>query len=104
MYRPAGPGANDPPRPVKEVWDELPPGKQKDAVRTVGSDAELQKTYDEMARGGEVITKNGYKGQWVRLPDGTEVGLRESSKSGGRTIDIIEPGNSDRKKIHIDEG
>ena len=33
-------------------------------------------------------------------PDGVEVGLRPSSLSGGRTIDIRTPGQKDRR-IHV---
>lgn len=87
------------PRPAGEVLGEIPTGKNP-GVRTVGSDAELQASYDQMARGGEVIRRPGYRGEWVRQPDGTEIGLRESSRSGGRTIDVRHPDGT-IEKVHI---
>lgn len=77
----------------------MPPGKSK-GVKTVGSDTELQTAFDDMARGGEVFRRPGYKGEWVRQPDGTEIGLRPDSASGGRTIDVIHPDGS-KAKVHI---
>lgn len=99
IYVPEGEAGNDPARPADEVLGELPKGKQ-DHVREVGSDAELQAKYDEMARGGEKFTRPGYPGEWVRQPDGTEIGIRNSSKSGGRTIDVRHPDKSP-EKVHI---
>ena len=93
-------GSTEGPRPVDEVVDELPQGKQPD-VKTVDSDEELQEVFDEMARGGEVVEKpNSYDGIWVMRPDGTRVSMRNGSKSGGRTIDIKYP-NRDEVKVHI---
>lgn len=97
-YQPSG-GGGQPPRSPKSVLGEMPAGKSS-GVRTVGNDAELQSAYDDMARGGEVIRRPGYRGEWVRQPDGTEIGLRESSKSGGRTIDVRNPDGS-TAKVHI---
>lgn len=87
------------PRPPREVLDEMPPGRNP-GVRTAGNDSELQVAYDQMARGGEVIRRPGYRGEWVRQPDGTEIGLRESSSSGGRTIDVRHPDGT-TEKVHI---
>lgn len=86
------------PRPAGEVLGEVPTGKNP-GVRTVGSDAELQASYDQMARGGEVIRRPGYREEWVRQPqpDGTEIGLSESSRSGGRTIDVRHPDGTTEK-------
>lgn len=92
-----------PPRRPQDILDELPPGRQKH-VRTVRSDAELQRLWDEMIQGAEPIPGRGggkYE-DWYRLPDGTEVGLRTGSVSGGRAIDIRLP-NGAVRKIHIDE-
>lgn len=46
------------------------------------------------------LSRSGYKGLWVELPDGTRVGLREASKSGGRTIDIKLPDGT-VQKVHV---
>jgi hypothetical protein len=37
----------------------------------------------------------------VELPDGTRVGLRDYSTSGGKTIDIFMPDKT-RVKVHIE--
>ncbi len=42
----------------------------------------------------------GYPGKWVELRDGTRVGIREGSKSGGAAIDIRRPDGS-IQKVHI---
>ncbi len=87
-------------RKPTEVLDGLKPGRNK-GVKEVADDAELQKVWDELKEGGELIPGRGgdkYDG-WYRLPDGTEVGLRTASKSGGRTIDIILP-DGKRWKVH----
>jgi len=68
-------------------------------VRTVGSAGELDDLFTQMSRGGEVI-ENAYPGKLVRLPDGTTVGLRGASKSGGPTIDIVKPGTAPIK-VHV---
>jgi hypothetical protein len=78
----------------------LPVGKQS-YVRTVGSESELRVLYNKWSQGGTDITPNGYNGSMVRLPDGTIVGWRNASKSGGATIDIQLPGGS-VQKVHID--
>ena len=89
-------------RHPREVLDDLPNGRNR-GVKTVDSDEELQNIYDEMIDGGELIPGRGgdkYDG-WYRLPDGTEVGMRVASKSGGRTIDISMPDGA-KWKIHIE--
>lgn len=53
-------------------------GRQSN-VRTVGSDAQLQSVYDDLARGTSPIPGRGsYDGTWVRRPDGIEIGLRSA--------------------------
>ena len=77
----------------------LTPG-QSPRVLTVESDVKLQRLYDELASGGEPIAIDRYDGQWVRLPDGWSIGLRNDSSSGGRTIDLRSP-QGDTVKVHI---
>jgi hypothetical protein len=78
----------------------LPTGKQPH-VRTVGSETELQGLYNKWSQGGTDITPKSYDGRMVELPDGTTVGWRNASKSGGATIDIRLPGGTEMK-VHID--
>jgi RHS repeat-associated protein len=69
-------------------------------VYTVSNSAELQELFDELSVGGSRI-ENAYPGQLVELPDGTTVGLRESSGSGGPAIDVNAP-NGAQLKVHVD--
>jgi hypothetical protein len=85
---------------VDEVLAGLQSGRQAH-VRTVGSDAQLQDVYDTLSHGGVPVEVPRYKGSWVQRPDGVRIGLRESSTSGGRTIDINEPNNETPWKVHI---
>lgn len=84
---------------VESTFNGLPKGKSP-GVRTVDSVGELNQTFDSMTQGGTPSSWPGYKGKVVRLPDGTEVGLRTASKSGGETIDIRVPGQAPTK-VHI---
>lgn len=69
-------------------------------VRQVGTSEEVKQIFDELAAEGEPIDRGSYPGAWSRLPDGTEVGYRSSSRSGGSTVDAILP-NGERWKIHV---
>jgi hypothetical protein len=85
---------------IAKDLDGLPGGKQPH-VRTVGTEDELQSLYGKWSEGGTDVTPRGYNGKLVRLPDGTIVGLRNASKSGGATIDIKLPDGT-VQKVHID--
>ena len=76
------------PTTVEEALDGLPRGKSS-SVRTVASDRELEDLHAALTRGGTPLeSPRGYRGSWVERQDGIVIGLREESKSGGRTIDI----------------
>lgn len=66
-------------------------------VYVVDSPEEMQNLYAELSRGGVADTPPGYDGEMVRLPDGTRVGLRNTSQTGGPTIDI----NGNEYRIHL---
>lgn len=85
---------------VRAAVSELPPGKSP-PVWTVGSDAELASLFDRLAAGGSRVESETYNGVFRVLSDGTRLGLRNKSQSGGRTIDIFYPDGT-RQKIHID--
>lgn len=70
-------------------------------VRTVGSDAELDEVSGTLTRGGSPVEVPGYKGTWIERGDGVRVGIRDASKSGGRTIDIRYPEGT-TKKVHTE--
>lgn len=70
-------------------------------VRTVDSNAELDELYATLTRGGTPFDVPGYKGVWIERTDGIRIGLRDASKSGGRTIDIRYPDGT-TGKVHIE--
>lgn len=90
---------------VKEIVNEkTAPGKNK-PHRQVDSVEELRELYDAVTRGGKPIEDpSAYRGggNYVELPDGTGIGWRNSSKSGGPTIDIEYPGRT--VKVHLPTG
>jgi hypothetical protein len=69
--------------------------------RSTGLDNSSGELYGTLSRGGTPIEVPGYKGSWVELPNGTRIGIRDASKSGGRTIDIQMPDGT-TQKVHID--
>ncbi len=69
-------------------------------VYEVDNAEELQSIYDELSAGGKP-TNSTYPGQEVELPNGTRVGIRETSKTGGPTVDINT--GSARYRIHVAE-
>ncbi len=64
---------------------------------TVTSDEQLKALYNKLAEGGSPVSTPRYDGSWVEFPDGWSVGLRDISRSGGRTIDIRSPDGSEVK-------
>lgn len=88
-------------RSVDEVLNGLPKEKGNQSfVRTAPNEGSLQSTFDELTQGGTPTSWKGYDGSVYELPDGTQIGMRSSSTSGGATIDIRYPDGS-RNKIHI---
>lgn len=85
---------------IGEELKGLTPGKQK-WVRTVPNEGELRALYTRWSQGGTDNTPPTYDGVSVRLPDGTTVGFRNGSLSGGATIEITIPGVARVKKVHI---
>jgi RHS repeat-associated protein len=82
---------------VEDALVGLTPGSSP-GVYVVDSPEELQQIYDELSSGGKP-TGSSYSGQEVELSNGTRVGIRETSKSGGPTIDINQAGI--QYKIHV---
>lgn len=69
-------------------------------VRTLATEQEIEDLYDELAADGTPVSWNSYPGPAVRLPDGTEIGLRGQSQSGGTTMDARLP-SGERWKVHL---
>ncbi len=72
-------------------------------VKVVRSEVELETLYGQLSAGGKNATPPTYKGKMAELPDGTRVGLRTGSTSGGKTIDVFLPGNTKPLKIHVEQ-
>ena len=84
---------------VATALAQLPKGRSP-GVKTVSSEAALQDLFDKLSQGGTDSTPATYNGQIVVLPDGTTVGIRYSSSSGGPTIDVKFP-NKNKGKVHV---
>ncbi len=73
------------------------PGKSK-RVRVVETEEEVLALYDELSEGGTTAEWPDYDGQVVEFPDGTGVGLRNSSSTApGSSVDVRIPGQPPRK-------
>ncbi|GAA4932789.1 putative T7SS-secreted protein [Actinomycetospora succinea] len=77
----------------------VPGGQER--VRELPDEQAIENLYDELTEGGGTpVEWNGYRGvPPLRLEDGTEIGLRQSTKHGS-TIDIKLP-NGEQWKVHI---
>jgi hypothetical protein len=78
----------------------LKDGKNPSSSKLVGSESELRALYDKWSSGGTPIQGSSYGKDFVRLPDGTTVGMRPKSDSGGTTVDVTFP-NKKHMKVHI---
>jgi len=95
----AAEGAEEGGTAIEDALAGLQPGNSP-GVYTVDSPEELQQIYDELSAGGKP-TDSSYQGQEVELPNGTRVGIREASKTGGPTVDINQGGT--QYKVHVAE-
>lgn len=59
--------------------------------RQLPDDEAVRELADEVMDGGRPIERGNYPGHWVVAADGTRIGLREESESGGPTIDVERP-------------
>jgi hypothetical protein len=84
---------------VKKALSGLRHGRSPH-VFEVDTPDQMTKLFEELSRGGKPITPSRYRGTMVELSDGTTVGMRTTSKSGGPTIDIKTPDNVEIK-VHL---
>jgi len=84
---------------IDAALSELEAG-QRAGVSVVNSESEMRDLFGQLSSSGEIVQGSDYPGQLVRLPDGTTVGLRDISRSGGPAIDIQFP-NGVRRKVHL---
>ncbi|MGW4772847.1 hypothetical protein ACWEO2_33030 [Nocardia sp. NPDC004278] len=76
------------------------PGKTE-PHRQMATDDEIRQLYNDLTKNGESMDVGTYPGKGSRLPDGTEIRMRDGSKSGGVTLDIKYPGNPTPVKVHL---
>ena len=84
---------------VGDVLKGLPAGRSP-GVKLVDSADELNGLFGRLSSCGRAVEGSTYPGRLVRLPDGTTVGLRPGSASGGPTIDIKLPDGT-LQKVHV---
>ncbi len=53
--------------------------------------------FDRLTKGGTDVTPPGHPGKVIRMPDGSAISYRPTSKSGPPTIDVTITGLSIRK-------
>ena len=84
---------------IRASLAQLAAGQNRN-VRVVATQAELDALYQSIAKGATDVTPPSYSGQMVELADGTRVGLRPTSSSGGATIDVFYPDGT-QGKVHL---
>jgi filamentous hemagglutinin len=71
----------------------------------VKSESDLIDLYNKITAGAKDATPSGYDGVSKILEDGTRIGLRNGSKTGGMTIDVNPAAGSGKPyKVHIEKG
>ena len=100
---PKGPSAAD----MRKVIEQLPKGS-REAYREVTSPADLERLQQWMNEHGTDIESRypvPEMGKWKRLPDGSEIGERNSADSTGRKVLDIDlkgaDGTTEHWKVHI---
>ncbi len=89
-------------RTSHDIVDPLPPGEQPH-VRQLPTSAEIRALYERLTENGTLATPPTYPGTSHLLEDGTRISIRETSSSGGTTIDIKYPDGS-IQKVHLPPG
>lgn len=85
---------------VHRIVDPLPGGR-RGHVKLVPSSV-IRGLFEMLTENSVPAPALGYDGVWRSLEDGTRIGLREGSRSGGATIDIVYPGGEEQK-IHVSD-
>ncbi len=97
FFEDAGPVGADGVR--DQILDGTVPGRNQ-PVRQVDTDQQLRDLWDSLTTEARLADGDKYPGKVMELPDGTKVRLRESSRSGGATMDITYP-DGGIAKVHI---
>jgi len=83
---------------VDEVLAELRSGRTPPNLE-VDTPDELRQVFERLTQGASPI-QSSYPGELMELADGTRVGLRTVSRSGGPTIDVFKPDGT-YVKVHL---
>jgi uncharacterized protein RhaS with RHS repeats len=88
---------------IRESLQKLPLGNSKN-TRVVSSEEEVETLYSSFTKGGKALPRPaGFRA--VRLSDGTEVQLRDTSKTGGKTIEVVTRNSKGKAtgilKVHV---
>jgi hypothetical protein len=81
---------------VDRVLSRLHPGRRAPNLQA-DSPADIELVWRELSADG-LPYSSGYAGKMVELPDGTRVGYRATSASGGPTVDVF---RTDRTHIKV---
>jgi hypothetical protein len=86
---------------VRKALNLLPDGKNE-PVKTLPTPEEIRKTFEDLTQNAPEAppTKKPYKGTRRILDDGTKIGMREDSKSGGPAVDVTYPDGT-KQKVHL---
>ncbi len=83
---------------IDDVLSKLRTGRTPPNLE-VDTPEEMRQVFADISRDG-IPVQSGYPGKFVELQDGTKVGFRESSRSGGETIDIFKADGT-HVKVHL---
>ena len=88
---------------VDETLSSLRSGRTPPNLE-VDNAGDLEQVWQKLGGGsGTPVEGSTYPGQLEQLPDGTRIGMRSGSKSGGPTIDVWRPGKP-YVKVHLPSG
>ena len=91
---------------VHKIVDPLPPGKHK-GVHELPTPQQILDLYNQLTENATPLPTGTYGkgfGKWATLPDGTRIGYRPESESGGPTVEIWDPGDTKPKtSVHLPE-
>jgi hypothetical protein len=73
------------------------PGENSGVRILPGGESEARELFDRLTKGGTDITPSGHLGKVIRMPDGSVISHRPTSKSGPPTVDVNVPGLGIRK-------
>lgn len=85
---------------VHNAFDPLPDGRNE-GVKTLPTPEEIWKAFEDLTQNAPLEDpRTTYRGPRRILDDGTKIGIREDSRFGGPTIDVVYPDGS-KQDIHL---